>query len=134
MVFGIEVVILAEVRLPSYRIENYAEQENDVALLENLDFLEERRDQAAVRSAAQKQLVTKYYNAKVRPRFFAPGDLVLRKVFQGTQEPDVGAFGRKWEGPYKVTRIVRSDVYELEDLGGKPLSHPWNSEHLKKYY
>ena len=65
MVFGTEAVILAEVRLPSYRIENYTEQENDVALLENLDFLEEKRDQAAIRLAAQKQLVTKYYNARV---------------------------------------------------------------------
>ena len=71
-------------------------------------------------------------NAKVRPLSFTPGDLVLRKVFQTTQEPGVGAFGSKWEGPYKVTRIVRSGVYELEDLGGKPLSHPWNAEHLKK--
>ena len=52
LVFRTEVVIPAEVGLPSYRIENYAEQENDVALLENLDFLEERRDQATIRSAA----------------------------------------------------------------------------------
>ena len=44
LVFGIEAVILTEVRLPSCRVENYAEQENDVALLENLDFLDEKRD------------------------------------------------------------------------------------------
>ena len=65
LVFGIEAVIPAEVELPSYRIENYAKQENNVAFLENLDFLEEKRDQAAIRSAVQKHLVTKYYNARV---------------------------------------------------------------------
>ena len=81
LVFGTEAVIPAEVGLSSYRIENYAEQENDMALLENLDFLEEKRDQALIRSAAQKQLVAKYYNAKVRPRSFLPGDLVLKRVF-----------------------------------------------------
>ena len=59
--FGTEGVIPAEVGLPSYRIENYAEQENGVALLENLDFLEEKRDLELIRSAAQKQLVAKYY-------------------------------------------------------------------------
>ena len=132
--FGTKVVIPTEVSLPSYRIENYAEQENDMALLENLDFLEEKRDRLLIRSAAQKQLVAKYYNARVRPCSFLPGDLVLRRVFQNTQEPGVGSFGPNWEGPYKIVRIVRTGVYELEDLGGKPLSHPWNAEHLKKYF
>ena len=122
--FGTEDIIPDEVRLPSYRVENYSEQGNVVALLENLDFLEEKLDQASIRRAAQKNLVTKYYNSRVRPRSFLPGDLVLRKVFQTTQEHGVGAFGLNWEGPYKVIWIVRPGVYELEDLGGKVLSHP----------
>ena len=54
LVFRTKAVIPAKVGLSSYRIENYAEQGNNVALLENLDFLEEKRDQAAIRSAAQK--------------------------------------------------------------------------------
>ena len=44
LVFGTEAVIPAEVGLLSYRVENYFEQENDVVLLENLDFLEEKRN------------------------------------------------------------------------------------------
>ena len=134
LVFRTEVVIPAEVGLPNYRVENYADQGNNVALLENLDFLEEKRDQAAIRSVGQKHLVARYYNARVRPRSFLLGDLVLRRVFQNAQEPDVGAFGPNWEGPYKVIRVVRSGVYELENLGGRPLGHPWNAEHQKKYY
>ena len=42
LVFGTKAIIPAKVGLPSYRVENYSEQENDVALLENLDFLEEK--------------------------------------------------------------------------------------------
>ena len=128
------MVIPAEVELPSYRVKNFTEQENGVALLENLDFLEEKRDQAFIRLAAQKQLVAKYYNTRFPPCSFLPGDLVLRRVFQNTQEPSVGSFGPNWEGPYKVIRVVRRGVYELEDLGGKLLSHSWNAEHLKKYF
>ena len=65
LVFGSEDVIPAKVGLPSYKVENYTEQENDVALLENLDLLEEKRDQAAIRLAAQKNLAAKYYNSRV---------------------------------------------------------------------
>ena len=44
LVLGTEVVIPVKVGLPSYRVENYTESKNNVALLENLDFLEERSD------------------------------------------------------------------------------------------
>ena len=42
LVFGTKVVIPAEVGLPSYRVENYDEQENNVALFENLDLIDEK--------------------------------------------------------------------------------------------
>ena len=63
--FGTEAIIPAEVGLPSYKVENYAEQESNVALQENLDFLEEKRNQAAIRLVAQKHLVAKYYKSRV---------------------------------------------------------------------
>ena len=74
LVFGIEAIIPAEVGLPSYRVENYFEQENDIALLENFDFLEEKCDQASIRLAAENNLVANYYNSRVRPMSFFLGD------------------------------------------------------------
>ena len=65
LVFGTEVVILAEVGLPSYKVENYTDQEIDVALLENLELLKDKCNQAEIRLAAQKNLVAKYYNSRV---------------------------------------------------------------------
>ena len=65
LVFGTEVVILAEVGVPSYKVENYTDQEIDVALLENLELLKDKCNQAAIRLAAQKNLVAKYYNSRV---------------------------------------------------------------------
>ena len=44
LVFGTEAVIPTEVELPSYRVENYAKQESNIALLENLDFHEEKQN------------------------------------------------------------------------------------------
>ena len=63
--FRTKAIIPAEVGLPSYKPESYFEQENDIDLLENLDFLKEKRDQAAIYLAALKNLVTKYYNSRV---------------------------------------------------------------------
>ena len=102
LVFGTEAIIPAEVGFSSYRVENYAEQENNVALSENFDFLKEKCDHATIRLAVQKHLVTKYYNNRVRPRSLLLGDLVLRKVFQNTQEPGIEAFDPNWESLYKV--------------------------------
>ena len=65
LVFRTETVIPTEVGLPSYRVENFTKQENNVALLKNLDFLDEMRDQAAIQFIAQKHLVAKYYNFRV---------------------------------------------------------------------
>ena len=52
LVFRTKAVIPAKVGLLNYRVENYSEEGIDIALLENLDFLEEKRDQASIRLAA----------------------------------------------------------------------------------
>ena len=76
-------------------------------------------------------MLAKYYNSRVKPQLFFPGDLVLRKVFQNTQELGAGEFAPNWEGPYKVVQIVRPGVYELEDMGAPwpPMEH-WTSEEV----
>ena len=50
-----------------------------------LDVIEEIRAEAFTRMAAQKRVVEKHYNSKVKARHFVKGSLVLRKVFQNTQ-------------------------------------------------
>ncbi|GFZ00937.1 hypothetical protein Acr_14g0005720 [Actinidia rufa] len=92
-----------------------------------------KRERRATPDGLQSQ-VAKYYNQRVRHRSFLPGDLVLRKVTLSTKEPNAGKLGPTWEGPYKVIKVSRPGTYWLEDLEGKALSHPWNAEHLKKYY
>ncbi|GFZ19982.1 hypothetical protein Acr_28g0006870 [Actinidia rufa] len=134
MVFGTESVIPVEIGMPSFRISNFDKESNEAELRLNLDLLEEKREKAELRQAAYKNQVAKYYNQRVKHRSFLPGDLVLRKVTLSTREPNTGKLGPTWEGPYKVVKVSRLGTYWLEDLNGKALLHPWNAEHLKKYY
>ena len=77
-------------------------------------MIEERREKAAIRMQNDQQAASRYYDFNVRNRAFSVGDLVLRKVFDGTKESKAGKLGTRREGPYKVTKEIRSRVYELE--------------------
>ena len=132
MAFGVEAVIPAEIGLPSLRVSEYDEDANDGRLLPELDLVEERREQALIRTTARNQVVARYYDKKYRPRVFRVGDLVLKKVL--VQEPGLGSFGPKWDGPYKIVEVVRPGTYRLADHEDRELGHPWNAEHLKRFY
>lgn len=103
LAFGTEVVILVEIRIASHRTANFDPDCNGRGLRGNLDLLEEKRDEVALRVVAYKQKMTKYYNSRVKARRFPVGDLVLRKVTQATQEPVEGKLRPNWEGLYRVT-------------------------------
>ena len=78
--------------------------------------------------------MAKHYNSKVRYRDFQVGDLVLRKVMDATKDTSQGKLGPNGEGLYKIVSWHRKGIYHLEILDGQKLHHPWNTEHLKKYY
>ncbi|KFK32028.1 hypothetical protein AALP_AA6G190900 [Arabis alpina] len=136
LVYGTECVIPSEVTSPGPRRRLLPENEvlNDSLLFDELDFLNERRDQALIRITNYQNAAARYYNSKVRIRRFREGDLVLREVFQNTAERNAGKLGANWEGPYKVTTAVRPSVNELATMAGKPILHSWNAKHLKRYY
>lgn len=99
-----------------------------------IDIIEERHELAQMRMMAQKQRMARYYNLKTKERKFKVGDSVFRRVFLHTQEKGAGKLGATWKRPYQVTKVLRSGTYWLADLAGIELMHPWNIEHLKKYY
>ena len=67
-----------------------------------LDLLDEVRVTAEQRIARYQDLMAKHYNARVKPRHFQIGDLVLRKVTTATKDPAQGKLGPTLEGPYKI--------------------------------
>ncbi|GJX11387.1 reverse transcriptase domain-containing protein [Tanacetum coccineum] len=94
--------------------------DNIVYLEINLDLLEEKREQAAIREAKSKAKMEKYYNSKVRSTSFKPGDLVYRNN-DASRAEDTGKLGPKWEGPYEVTKALGKGAYKLRDRDGKQL-------------
>ncbi|GJY93960.1 reverse transcriptase domain-containing protein [Tanacetum coccineum] len=78
LTYGTEAVIPAEIGMPTLRTTEIDMVQNDEALEINLDLLEERREQAAIREARSKAKMEKYYNSKVRNTSFKPGDLVYQ--------------------------------------------------------
>ncbi|KAL5582231.1 hypothetical protein UlMin_014673 [Ulmus minor] len=134
LAYGVEAVIPIEISLPTFRVDNFDEESNDVLLALATDLLEEKREISQVRAAALQQTIARYYNSKVKLRRFVKGDLVLRKVFLNTKEKGVGVLGPNWEGPYRVRAIIRPGTYELETLEGRVLGNPWNAEHLHRYF
>ena len=59
-----------------------------------------------------------HYDAHVRTRPLAPGDLVLRKIIGSAINPAWGKLGPNWEGPYRITSNIGIGAYFLEDLDG----------------
>ncbi|XP_070054204.1 uncharacterized protein [Nicotiana tomentosiformis] len=121
LVYGSEALKPVEMGEPSTRFTLATEESNDEELRTNLDLLEQRREEALIRMAAQKQIIERYYNQKAHLRYFKIGDFVLKKIFQSTKTTVAGKLNPNWEGPYKVRGIAGKGAYELETMDGKVL-------------
>jgi pyridoxine/pyridoxamine 5'-phosphate oxidase len=77
--------MILEIGSPSRRTTMMGD-ENSNDLCFHLNLLEERREIAAIREAAYKKEMEKYYNARVRGKRFKIGDWVLRNNEAGRQE------------------------------------------------
>ena len=134
LAIGTEAVAPVEIGLKSPRIELASVEHNEEALRHNLDLLDEKRDQVQKHIEDYQRKTARYYDQKVKPRSYKPGDLVLKKLIPARKNPAHRKLGPNQEGPYIVSRIVRSGNYELQTEEGKVLPHSWNVEHLKRFY
>ncbi|KAJ9542444.1 LOW QUALITY PROTEIN: hypothetical protein OSB04_028950 [Centaurea solstitialis] len=132
LVYGCEAVLPIEAQLPIARSRTY--DQNAVNISYDLDALEELREKALRTMAAQKGIIERYFNKKVKAKFFQVGDYVLRHVFQNTQEPNAGKLSIKWEGPYIISKVIGNGAYRLTTMEGMEIPRSWNAHHLKRYY
>ena len=88
--FGTEVVAPIEIRLKSPRIELASMDQNEEALHLNLDLLDEKREQVLQRTKDYQRKTARYYDQKVKPRSYKPGDLVLKKLLPARKNPAHG--------------------------------------------
>ncbi|GKE59861.1 reverse transcriptase domain-containing protein, partial [Tanacetum coccineum] len=133
LTYGTKAVIPAEISMPTLRTAEIDMVQNHEALEINLDLLEERREQVAIRKARSKGKMEKYYNSKVHNTSFKPSDLVYRNN-DANHTKDSKKLSPKWEGPYEVMEALGKGEYKLRDRNGKLLPRTWNLRILKKCY
>ena len=124
MTYGAEVVIPLEANLPTLRMSSFTPRSNDELLGKSLDLIEERREKAVIQLAYYHQKLKQGYDANVKLRPLAPGDLVLRKVVGAAKNPSWGKLGPNWEGPYRITSVAGIGAYYLENLDEKAVPPP----------
>ncbi|GJZ25304.1 reverse transcriptase domain-containing protein, partial [Tanacetum coccineum] len=120
LTYGTEAVIPAEIGMPTNRTVAVNIVRNDDEIKLNLDLVEERREQAAIREAKAKSKMMRYYNARVRGVTFKPGDYVYCSN-DASHAMDGGKLGPKWEGPYEVTEVLGDGAYKLRSMDGAVL-------------
>ena len=74
LAYGSEAIILAEVRLTSYKVDNYDEKWNGEAMRLQLDLVDEVREATKQRLAQYQDLMAKHYNSRVTHKDFQVRD------------------------------------------------------------
>ena len=80
MTYGAEAIIPLEIGFLTPRTSSFTLSNNDGLLGKTLDLVEERRENAMVQLAYYQHKLKQGYDANVKLRPLALGDLVLRKV------------------------------------------------------
>ena len=120
--------------MANHRVMKYQDDDNEEQLRLNLDLIDKVRMDAKQRRARYKSLMARQYDAMVKPRRFNIGDLILKRVSLATRNPTHGKLEPNWERPYRIINCKRQGSYYLEALDGRKPEHPWNIEHLRRYY
>jgi hypothetical protein len=103
------------------RVQSFDESIHEQLRREDVDFIDERRWQAAIRNARYNQVLRHYHQQFVHSRELKVGDLVLRRVLN---QEGLHKLSPSWEGPFKVTEICRPGCVRLATTKGVPLPNP----------
>ncbi|XP_075086308.1 uncharacterized protein LOC142169017 [Nicotiana tabacum] len=106
LVYSTEVVIPAEVEIPSLRIIQEAELSDAEwvrSRYEQMALIDGKRMNALCHSQLYHNRMARDFSKKVRSRQFTPGQLVLKRIFPHYDE-EKGKFLPNWQGPYMVHR------------------------------
>ncbi|XP_071939909.1 uncharacterized protein [Coffea arabica] len=133
LTYGSEAVVPAKFLTSSPRIAAYAVEANEEERRTDLDFSEEKSDAAAARMVLYKNILTSYYNSRVKNFRFIPRDLVLRKNSVSRVEPQ-NKLSPNWEGPYRVVEISQNGYCKLAYRDTVLVPRTWHAQNLKLYF
>jgi hypothetical protein len=131
MVYGSEAVLPTDLKFGAPRLVFESIAEAEATRLEDIDVLEEERQNAVIQSARYQQTLRRYHDKVVRRRSFSVGDLVLRQILTGEGRHKLSPL---WEGPFIVAEVTRPGSYRLTQMDGREIGNSWNIEHLRKFY
>ncbi len=130
LVHGAEAVLPIEIEHDSPRVTEYNEEASRKALEDDVDALDEARDEVLSRVTKYQQDLKNYHSRRLRPRSFQVGDLVLRLNQERTEKLE-----SPWLGPYVVTEVIDGGAYRIKDKKtGVPEKNPWNVAQLRRFY
>ncbi|VFQ93679.1 unnamed protein product [Cuscuta campestris] len=109
LAYGFEARAPAETMISTRREMTYDPEVNEQNQAIELNFLEERRDEARIRAENYRRQVKSYFDSKVKPRAFQVGDYVLRKR-EKSQPTKGGKLAKKYQGPYIIKAVVRPGI------------------------
>jgi hypothetical protein len=143
LVYGQEVVLPVEVNLDVYRLA----KQNDISaivyhdlMMDNIDEVTDVRLKALKEIEKDKARAARAYNKKVKSKSFQVRELVWKIILPiGSKSNRFDKWSPRWEGPYKVIKVIYSNSYLLNSyllktLQGERLKVAFNGIYLKKYF
>ena len=126
-VYGMEVILLAEIEAESLRIileSQILEAKWVKARYEQLILTDEKRLKALYHIQGYQRRMAQDFNKKVKPRNLKEGDLDLKEVRAPVFNPR----------PYVIKTLFSSGATKLMDMDGEEQLQPVNLDRLLKYY
>ena len=87
MTYGAKTVIPLETGFPMLRTSSFNLSDNNGLLEKSFNFIGERRENAIVQLAYYQHKLKQGYDANLKLRLLAPGDLGMRKVLGTAKNP-----------------------------------------------
>jgi hypothetical protein len=131
VVYGAEVVLPPEVTIGFLRVKTYDEAAQDQLRCEDIDLVDERRWQSAIKNARYQQALKRYHQRFVRSRELQVDDLVLRWILN---REGMNKLSPSWECPFQVMRVCRLGCVRLTTEDEESVPHPWSIKHFRKFY
>jgi hypothetical protein len=109
-----------ELRHQSTQVQKYSDEDQEEQRNDDVNLLEEHRERVVVRAASYQQALRRYHEKRIRARTLSIGDYVLRRV---QSQAGQNKLSPKWEGPYKITQVLRPDAFKIADDDGRELAN-----------
>jgi hypothetical protein len=120
MVYEVEAVLPPEVTMGSLHVKTYDKAMQDRLQHEDIDLVDERRWQYAIKNALYRQALKRYHQRFMRSRELEVDDPVFRRDIN---REGMNKLSPNWEGPFRVTQVCQPGCVCLATEDGELVPH-----------